>query len=140
MQDLAPADGSMPRSRHSDTQASTCILHYIPLLARPGGHCSPEGCPGRPLCVRVLCACGLTARILAVSAKAKRAYLRYSLPPLVPAPAVQGPEDPYDVLLGRYTGMGYSRDEVAMALTIAGPDHSNDADKIGARCGAGALA
>lgn len=61
VQDLAPADGSMPRSRHSDTQ---------------------------------------------------------------------GPEDPYDVLLGRYTGMGYSRDEVAMALTIAGPDHSNDADKI----------
>lgn len=30
--------------------------------------------------------------------------------------------------------MGYSRDEVAMALTIVGPDRSDDADRIGAAC------
>lgn len=52
---------------------------------------------------------------------------RPALPPC-PPPL----QDPYEMLLRRYTDMGYSRDEVAMGLAIAGPDAADDADKIGA--------
>ena len=48
--------------------------------------------------------------------------------------------DPYDLLLGRYTAMGFARDEVAMALAIVGPAASDQPEKIGAlgaACGAG---
>jgi hypothetical protein len=44
---------------------------------------------------------------------------------------LQVQDDPYEVLLSRFTGMGYSRDEAAMALVIAGLDRSDNADAIG---------
>lgn len=51
-------------------------------------------------------------------------------------PCLQPPrEDPYDLLLRRYTAMGFSREEVAMALAIVGPDAQDDGDKIGALSG-----
>lgn len=45
---------------------------------------------------------------------------------------LQGQEDPYEVLLGRYIEMGFTREEVAMALAVVGPDHGADAERIGA--------
>ena len=48
------------------------------------------------------------------------------------APCLPPLQDPYEMLLWRYTDMGYSREEVAMGLAIAGPDAADDADKIGA--------
>ena len=38
-------------------------------------------------------------------------------------------EDPYNILLKRYMDMGYSREEVAMGLVIAG-DETDNAEKV----------
>lgn len=40
-------------------------------------------------------------------------------------------EDPYDILLRRYTAQGFSRDEVAMGLAVVGPEAHDDSQKIG---------
>ncbi|KAL4451824.1 hypothetical protein ABPG75_007486 [Micractinium tetrahymenae] len=48
--------------------------------------------------------------------------------------AEQGHEDPYEVLLGRYIEMGFTREEVAMALAVVGPDHGADAERIVDAC------
>lgn len=50
------------------------------------------------------------------------------------AAAEQGQEDPYEVLLGRYIEMGFTREEVAMALAVVGPDHGADAERIVDAC------
>lgn len=50
------------------------------------------------------------------------------------AAAEQAGEDPYEVLLGRYTEMGFTREEVAMALAVVGPDHGADAERIVDAC------
>lgn len=51
-----------------------------------------------------------------------------------PSSSTQQREDPYNLLLGRYTAMGFSRQEVAMGLTIVGPDQADNADKIVDAC------
>ncbi|PSC70670.1 hypothetical protein C2E20_5906 [Micractinium conductrix] len=43
-------------------------------------------------------------------------------------------EDPYDVLLTRYTDMGYSRQAVALALAVVGPERSDAAEQIVETC------
>lgn len=43
-------------------------------------------------------------------------------------------QDPYDTLVRRFMDMGFTRDEVAMGLAIAGPDAADDADKIAESC------
>ena len=48
-------------------------------------------------------------------------------------------QDPYDTLVRRFMDMGFTRDEVAMGLAIAGPDAADDADKIGAAFSSGLM-
>ncbi|KAI7837530.1 hypothetical protein COHA_008665 [Chlorella ohadii] len=43
-------------------------------------------------------------------------------------------QDPYDTLVRRFTEMGFTRDEVAMGLAIAGPDAADNPDRIAESC------
>ncbi|PRW57432.1 hypothetical protein C2E21_4294 [Chlorella sorokiniana] len=43
-------------------------------------------------------------------------------------------QDPYETLVRQFTDMGFTRDELAMGLAIAGPDAADNTDKIAESC------